>query len=172
MTNDENRRKAAECRNHRVPSFGFRVSGCDANSSKGANWRNSCTEERLARTLAPPRRPASWNSKLKDARTISKPEMASDSPEPLWRIRALPPADSLSPAPSGGEGRGEGVLVFTECSYLSRRALLSPALSSLRGRRGSPADGDPGRGRIRPSLLTFYVLRPASAHGRLAPTRR
>jgi hypothetical protein len=47
-------------------------------------------------------------------------------------------------APSGlplplraGESRGEGVLAFTARSFLSRRALLSPALSSLEGRRGS-----------------------------------
>ena len=53
------------------------------------------------------------------------------------RIQVLPPADFLSPAPSGGEGRGEGVLRVTESSYPSRRSLLSPALSSLGGRRGS-----------------------------------
>ena len=72
------------------------------------------------------------------------------------RIRALPPADSLSPAPSGGEGRGEGVLVYTESSFPNRKSLLSPALSSLGGRRGSSSFAIRGQcPRMRPVLFAW-----------------
>ena len=69
------------------------------------------------------------------------------------------PTNSLSPAPSGGEGRGEGVLVFTESSFPNRKSLLSPALSSLGGRRGSSSFAI--RGQCPTALPQFpAVLRP------------
>src|SRR5262245_33173854 len=51
--------------------------------------------------------------------------------------RVLPQLTPSAPLRAGERVGERGCSCFTESCYLSRRALLSPALSSLGGRRGS-----------------------------------